>query len=49
MGRLTTAPVPFSLDQRAVSCEGRHMDSSVIKAVGFVHLDMHSILSLRAE
>src|SRR5580698_9357044 len=36
-----------SLDPGAGACENERMDSSVIKAVGFVHLHVHSAYSLR--
>src|ERR1019366_8883591 len=40
----------FRLDPRPSSCEnggGVPMDSSILKAVGFVHLHVHSAFSLR--
>src|SRR5580698_8725984 len=36
-----------SLDPGAGACDNERMDSSVIKAVGFVHLHVHSAYSLR--
>jgi hypothetical protein len=46
-GASSTGPCPPSLDPRGRACDNERMDSSVIKAVGFVHLHVHSAYSLR--
>src|ERR1700729_1599148 len=52
LGGASTGPLPPSLDPRGRACDkermdSERMDSSVIKAVGFVHLHVHSAYSLR--
>src|SRR5277367_1567356 len=36
-----------ALDARASACDNGHVESSLVKAVGFVHLHVHSAYSLR--